>query len=99
VAYRPEPDLAMVSINPTAIINKYRPIDGQKATDLSDQEIPETPIHDYNHSGTELWRNRLGHPSFDLLQKTAKVTKGIPEKSLREKDLHCEACITGKFIR
>lgn len=48
---------------------------------------------------TELWHNKLGHPSYLILLKTAKATMGIPWKELTENDLFCEACIASKLIR
>jgi hypothetical protein len=49
---------------------------------------------------TKLWHNRLGHPSFNILKKTAEITTGIPIQKLNRKAvLNCEACSLGKATR
>ena len=48
---------------------------------------------------TQQWHNRLGHPSFEALQKASKSTTGIDSSKLIKADLQCEDCLKAKFTR
>jgi hypothetical protein len=116
LAYKPEPDLALLNFNINNELSKITPATLEETTlEKSQENATEKPVHlnkltrddltrqetpiPSNYSITQLWHNRLGHPSYDLLAKTAKITKGITDKSLKKNDLNCDNCITGKFTR
>ena len=67
-----------------------------KITDFKEIEL----IHNSNFlTATERWHKVLGHPSFDILAKTAKITAGIPKGEIKKEDFHCESCLSGKITR
>jgi len=112
IAYKPEPDLAILAIDPEEYLSKIQQIQepiSQPTRLLIDRSSDQPTTKSINKQGenrefshytaTDLWHRRLGHPSYPILVKTAKVTKGIPERTLNKEDLNCEACISGKFTR
>lgn len=99
-----EPDMAMLAINPLKIVEKSRVL-GEEALpaypEPESSDIEEIRISNSSnfHTVTEEWHKKLGHPSYNILAKTAKITSGIPEEKLKKQDLNCESCLSGKFTR
>jgi hypothetical protein len=60
------------------------------------KSTPQGHLQPSNYSTTQLWHNRLAHPSYDLLAKTAEITTGITDKSFNKNDLKCKKRITEK---
>ena len=47
-----------------------------------------------------LWHQRLGHPSLQLLKKTARATEGVPKlDAIKETDFRCISCDQAKAVR
>ena len=76
-------------------------LSSSKCFDAVAEDTPE-----FNTSQAELmklgkiWHERLGHIGFQLLLKTAKITKGMPDLAgLREADFDCPVCTKAKMVR
>jgi hypothetical protein len=101
VAYKSEPDLALLAINPLETIEKFREIEEPELLEINSENSKKNYFKNSSnyYTDTELWHKKLGHPSYDILAKTARITTGIPVNKLTKKDLNCKACISGKFTR
>jgi hypothetical protein len=94
VAYKSEPDISLLAINPSEILNKVSLVretdeipskkqDIETDSTISNVEI-DIPSDSVHYTTTEKWHKILGHPSFDILRSTAKATTGIPITDLNK---------------